>query len=156
MTDKSNSGNTRLKWRTVIGLLALAFVTLAFVMFVTAVMVGYRNGKNTRTSEQRSAFSYIKMLEKAIVRYEQDVGQLPTTEQGFVALQSLPSDLPNQATWAGPYLRTGVSSFDDPWRNPYQYISPGKHGHSFTIWSYGPDGIDNTGDEIGSWMNRFP
>ena len=145
----SHSVNIGRKWKTLIGLHALALVILA-----VSVIVVHRKDANTWTHSHTSAFNYIKLIQSGVEAYEQDVGQLPTTEQGLTALLSPPPDLPKPATWGGPYIRD--RSFDDPWRNPYQYISPGKNGHSFTIWSYGPDGIDNTGDEIGSYMDRFP
>jgi len=62
-----------------------------------------------------------------------------------------PSDLTNPAAWEGPYLqeRAGII---DPWGNEYQYMSPGRDGRRFDIWSFGPDGIPDTDDDIGSWM----
>jgi general secretion pathway protein G len=40
----------------------------------------------------------------------------------------------------------------DPWGNPYQLKSPGeKNPDGYDIWSNGPDGQSNTGDDIGNW-----
>ena len=43
--------------------------------------------------------------------------------------------------------------FKDPWGHDYQYEYPPTHGkgESPDIWSLGPDGEDNTEDDIVSW-----
>ena len=35
--------------------------------------------------------------------------------------------------------------------NPYQYRYPSAHGVKYDIWSYGPDGMDGTQDDICNW-----
>jgi hypothetical protein len=41
----------------------------------------------------------------------------------------------------------------DPWGNDYQYACPAERGSGeFDIWSWGPDGEDNTEDDICSWV----
>jgi len=57
------------------------------------------------------------------------------------------------SAWSGPYVAETVS-FIDPWGAPYQYVSPGKNGRAFEIWSFGPDGIAGTEDDIVHWINR--
>ena len=43
-------------------------------------------------------------------------------------------------------------SLIDPWKHEYKYTTPGKHNpSSYDVWSVGPDGVDDTGDEIGNW-----
>ncbi len=40
----------------------------------------------------------------------------------------------------------------DPWGNPYKYVFPGTHPpFKFDIASFGPDGIENTDDDIANW-----
>jgi len=40
----------------------------------------------------------------------------------------------------------------DPWQNPYKYVYPGTHKpYKYDLWSSGPDGIDNTDDDIANW-----
>ena len=44
----------------------------------------------------------------------------------------------------------------DPWDNPYQYMSPGIHNpDGFDVWSFGPDGINGTQDDIGNWNQEL-
>ena len=131
--------------------------TLLEVMLVLFILVSLAAMTVTvvRGTQQKAriqmAISYINLLENCIERYEQDIGQPPTTQQGLAALLSPPDDLPNPADWAGPYLKDKAKS-RDPWGNEYQYISPGTHSrNSFEIWSFGPDRIDGTSDDITSW-----
>jgi general secretion pathway protein G len=45
---------------------------------------------------------------------------------------------------------------EDPWGNPYQYVSPGRDGRAFDIISLGADGREGGEDEdadIGSWQS---
>ena len=98
------------------------------------------------------ALDYIRTLVNAVKSYQRDTGQIPTTEQWLEVLVNKPSDMP-EGIWMGPYL-SNVRPNPDPWGNAYQYRSPNRHREvpSFEIWSYGPDGIDDTSDDIGSWM----
>ena len=104
------------------------------------------------TEKRNNAFAYIKTLDTAIQLYDIDIGQPPTNEQWLEALVIAPPNLPNSARWGGPYIEVFTSSID-PWGNEYQYRTPGYNGRKFDIWSYGPDGISGTDDDIGSWMN---
>jgi general secretion pathway protein G len=41
----------------------------------------------------------------------------------------------------------------DPWGNQYRYEYPGKYQTDYPdIWSYGPDQMDGTDDDIGNWV----
>ena len=94
----------------------------------------------------------IKSLEEALGLFKLDNGFFPSTEQGLKALVSKPETgrIPTKFA-AGGYLRKMP---DDPWGNPYVYISPGIHSRDFDLISYGADG-EPGGDEfdadIQSW-----
>ena len=69
----------------------------------------------------------------------------PSTEEGLKILLK-PSSSP---TWKGAYLEKEPR---DPWKKPYKYASPGTHNTAgYDIWSAGPDGQDNTDDDVGNW-----
>jgi len=95
----------------------------------------------------------IDSLMTGVKTYRLDVGDFPTTEQGLQALRVRPAGLAKPERWSGPYLPEDVPL--DPWHHPYHYRYPSKH-NTFEpdIWSLGPDGIDGTADDIGSWMNK--
>ena len=78
--------------------------------------------------------SQIVGFEKALQQYRLDVGRFPSTEQGLQALLIKPS---NVTKWDGPYLEKALPQ--DPWGNPYVFVSPGEHG-DFDISSTGRDG----------------
>ena len=131
-------------------------IEVMVVLFILVTMAGLAvvavQGR-LDLANRRAAYTYIKSLETAVKGYELDMGRPPTTEQGLQALVTVPADAPNPGSWAGPYIESTATS-KDPWRNDYQYMSPGRDGRSFDIWSVGYDGIDGTDDDIGSWMSR--
>jgi general secretion pathway protein G len=97
-----------------------------------------------------AAKTQIEALQQAIAAYQLSVGNLPTAAQGLEALRHPPADLPNPSKWDGPYLQKEVPL--DPWNNPYRYMAPGAHNpDSFDVWSFGPDGMHGTDDDIGTW-----
>ena len=132
-------------------------VEVMIVLFILVTMAGlavYALQGQRQKANRQNAYIYIKTLENAIDLYEANVGYPPTTAQGLQALIACPPDLPNQAAWAGPYIKDSATS-KDPWGMDYDYASPGNNGRAFDIWSYGPDMINGTEDDIGNWMPRI-
>ena len=129
-------------------------MVLFIIVMIASVGVVAVTGQRDK-ARQRTAFAYVKTLETAINRYDGDMGRPPTTEQGLLALTQCPADVHNPDDWAGPYIQNNATS-RDPWGNEYQYASPGRgDGRSFDTWSFGPDGIDGTDDDIGSWKGSL-
>ncbi len=93
----------------------------------------------------------IENISMALKKFKMDNGFYPSTEQGLEALAEKPSvgKIPKN------YPENGYMSSipDDPWMNPYIYISPGEH-EDFEVISYGADGEEG-GDgfdaDIKSW-----
>jgi general secretion pathway protein G len=88
----------------------------------------------------------IRALEAALNLYKLDNYVYPTTDQNLDALIAKPSS-PEPPNWKeGGYLdRLPL----DPWKQPYQFLSPGAHG-SIDIYSHGPD-QQPSDDDIGNW-----
>ena len=124
--------------------IGVLMVLFSLLLMTTTSTINYSHNR---------AFNFVKTLERVIDLYTLDVGQPPTTEQGFQALIAPPPDLPNPNVWDGPYIRPEAWLLD-PWGNEYRYASPGRDGRPFDIWSVGLDGIDGTDDDIGNWMER--
>ena len=143
---------TRKKHSPQRGGFTLLELMLVFFILVTISGVGIVaiTGQRDKARE-RTARIYVNTLNTAVKRYDGDVGRPPTNEQGLAALVQCPADLHNPDDWAGPYIDSTAKS-TDPGGNEYQYVSPGRDGRSFDIWSYGPDGIGETSDDIGSWQ----
>ena len=89
----------------------------------------------------------IRALEAALNLYKLDNYVYPTTDQGLEALVEKPSS-PEPPNWKeGGYLdRLPL----DPWKQPYQFLSPGTHG-VIDIYSLGVDQQPDSEDDIGNW-----
>ncbi|MDR3199405.1 MAG: type II secretion system major pseudopilin GspG [Planctomycetaceae bacterium] len=133
------------------GFTLIEVLTVIFILLVlaSAAVVAYRGTQEKANID--STVLYVKNLSSALEMYQAHVGRFPTTEQGLSALLNPPSDLSNPARWSGPYLKDSAAAVD-PWGNPYQYVCPGTRTRDgYDIWSFGPDGNDNTDDDIGNW-----
>lgn len=131
----------------------LVEVMIILLILMTLAGVGILAVGNTlKNAQKREAAIKIGEFKTPIELFRLNVGRLPTTEEGLNALLVCPSSLPNPEKWGDePYL--SISAIPaDPWGNPYQYVQPGTHSsQDWEIWSFGPDGIDGTEDDIGSW-----
>lgn len=124
---------------------------LLVVMVIIGLLAGYVGPRffgQIGKSEVKVTRAQIDALQKSLDQYRLDVGHYPSTEQGLAALVAKPAD---EARWAGPYLSKALPK--DPWRNDYQYKSPGEHGE-YDLFSYGRDGrLGGEGEDadIVSW-----
>lgn len=88
----------------------------------------------------------IRALEAALNLYKLDNYVYPTTDQGLEALVEEPAS-PEPPNWkSGGYVDRLPM---DPWKQPYQYLSPGANGE-IDIYSLGPDQTPSE-DDIGNW-----
>jgi len=92
----------------------------------------------------------IERAANALEMYNLDVGHYPTEAEG--GLEALRAGPPGAGdAWAGPYLEEPPT---DGWGNPLHYEPPDPdhlndfRGHTYRIWSVGPDGIDGTPDDV--------
>lgn len=100
------------------------------------------------SANKQAAQVQVNALESAIDLYQTTTRQYPTSLDDLV---TAPSDAKVAARWAGPYLKEN-RALVDPWDNPYKYNAKGtKSGTGYDVWSIGPDGQDNTDDDIGNW-----
>ena len=125
---------------------------LLVVMVIIGLLAGFvapRYFAQVGKSRVKAAHAQIDALDKALEQLRLDVGRLPTTEEGLVALNTAPSGM---TSWAGPYLKKAVPL--DPWGHPYVYAQPGTHQNDFDLMSYGRDGqLGGTGEDedITNW-----
>lgn len=93
----------------------------------------------------------IQSLTSALKMYRLDNGIYPSTEQGLQALVRKPGTGEIPRNWkSNGYLERLQK---DPWKNDYQYLSPGLHGE-IDVFSYGADGQpggDGIKADIGNW-----
>jgi general secretion pathway protein G len=136
-TPRSETGFTLLE-------LLVVLVILGLLVGIVAPRFFGQVGK----SEVKAAAAQIRALEDALDQYRIDVGRYPTTEQGLAALSVQPT---GEARWQGPYLKKEAPN--DPWGNPYQYLSPGERGEVdlFSLGKDGQPGGNGEAADIGNW-----
>lgn len=135
-------------------------VVLAILVLLVS-MVGPRILGSKEKADINAAKTQIKMLMGALDHYKVDMPDYPDTEMGLLALIEDPTteEGDTKSKWDGPYVQ-GSTIPKDPWDHDYQYEYPGTHGNTKSkkktpeIWSFGPDGQENTEDDIVSWTGE--
>ncbi len=120
-------------------------LVLVILVVLGALSVGIVTGTKKRANKD-AARVQIGLFDSPIDTFHMHCNRYPSS---LSDLWQSPSDTAIASDWAGPYLDKAGT---DPWKNQYQYVTPGKHNtDSYDIWSYGPDGQDGTEDDIGNW-----
>lgn len=126
-------------------LLEIMVVVLIIGLFATFIVVSV--GGKPHEARIAKVKSDIAVLSQALETYKLHNFHYPNTDQGLPALMAQPDGEDN---WKGSYIDRLQ---DDPWQNPYQYLSPGEHG-KYDIFSYGADGEpggDEQDTDLGNW-----
>jgi general secretion pathway protein G len=128
---------------------AFTLIELMLVLVILATLAAIVVPKFAKRSEQAkiaAARTQIENLGTAFALYEIDNGSYPTTQEGLAAL----SQMGPQGT---RYLERSVEN--DPWGRPYVYRCPGMHNtDGYDLYSFGPDGMEGTDDDIDNWSAR--
>lgn len=133
---RRNSGFTLLEMVIVLGIIAMILGGAIFAMRGI--------GESAKFSQAESDF---KTIDTSLMSYKLLAGNYPTTQQGLRALVEKPTSTPVPRRWS--QLSTKVPL--DPWKNEYGYRFPGKKKASEPeIFSKGPDGLENTADDLSS------
>ena len=107
------------------GFTLIEMIVVIFIIGLLATWVAPKFLGQTDKAQVVKAKADIQSLETALDLYKLDVGSYPSTEQGLMALVTPPTSEKEAARWReGGYLKkTKISN--DPWGNPYVYVSPG-------------------------------
>ena len=136
------------------GFTFIEIMVVVVIIGILATLVGTAVIGRIDDANEAKAKSDIATLQGALQLYKLDNGNYPTTEQGLDALVKPPAQVDTteeMTTWKqGGYIEGGKLPMD-PWRNPYQYLSPGVNNESYDIWSMGKDGESGTEDDMQSW-----
>ncbi len=134
--------------RATVGFTLIEVMVVLFILLsIAAVGVGsYR--AQMESSRIKTTDAYVNStLATAIKSFELSVGRLPSELNDLMVCP----DGVSEQKWGAPYLEDRAAT-EDPWGSSYQYITPGNRSNSgFDVWSYGPDGMDGTNDDIGNW-----
>lgn len=136
--------------RAAAGFTLLELLVVLTILVMLAALVGPPVLKQLDKAKVDSARVQIKDLENAAGIFKLDVGRYPTTQEGLEALIAPPGSVKG---WNGPYLSKSKALPLDPWKHPYQYEAPGKHG-DVDIYSLGADsaaGGEGLNADIGNW-----
>lgn len=133
------------------GFTLLEVIIVVVIIGLLATMVVQNLSGRVEEAKVTKAKADIQALESALNLYKLDNFRHPTTEQGLRALVERPTLPPEARNWKdGGYVSRLPQ---DPWNNPYQYLSPGEHG-AFDVFSLGADGKaggDGENADIGNW-----
>ena len=129
-------------------LVEVLLVLVILVIIGSLAVTAY--GPIQRKANINAAKAQIESLESTLRFYRADLNDYPATSQGLESLREAPADLVDPNKWQGPYLEDPVPL--DPWGNPYQYEYPGQYSQDKPdIWSFGPDGVNGSEDDVGNW-----
>ena len=133
------------------GFTLIEIMVVVVIMGILAALVVPKLMGRSDDARIVAAKQDVATVMQALKLYKLDNQRYPTTEQGLQALIAKPTSGPSADGWkTGGYLDKLPK---DPWRNPYQYLSPGIKGE-IDVFSLGadgqPGGVGNDAD-IGSW-----
>lgn len=121
------------------GFTLLEIIVVVFILSLLVAIVAPKIIGKTDDARISAAKVQIRNFETALKLFKLDNGFYPGTEQGLDALIKKPATGKIPANYKeGGYLEQNKIP-QDPWGNPYVYLSPGLHG-DFDIISYGADG----------------
>jgi general secretion pathway protein G len=123
---------------------------MVIVLGIIAVLMGGSIaliGKVKEGAKLQRVGADFNAISSSLEIYHNNAGFYPSTQQGLKALVTRPSGSPAPKRWTS----VAKSVPTDPWGKEYGYRFPGKRdNNSFEIFSSGPDGMDNTADDLSS------
>lgn len=133
------------------GFTLIEIMVVVVIIGMLAAVVGPRVFGNVDKANIAKVKSDIRGIESALNLYRLDNFNYPSTDQGLDALVNQPGGAPEARNWAeGGYMQRIPN---DPWGNPYQYLSPGEQGE-IDIYTLGKDGASGgTGSaaDLSNW-----
>lgn len=121
------------------GFTLLEIMVVVFILSLLVAIVAPRIIGRTDDARVTGARIQIRNFETALKLFKMDNGFYPDTQQGLDALIEKPATgrMPQKYKEGGYWEEKKIPQ--DPWGNPYFYVSPGLNG-DFDIISYGNDG----------------
>ena len=146
----SGSGNTsRARFGTHRAFTLIELLLVLVILGILAAVVVPKFSGRTEQARVTAATTQISTFGTALDSFEVDNGYYPKGKSGLMDLVQQPRDAQN---WKGPYLKDIPN---DPWQKPYVYQAPGKHNvTSYDLASMGPDGRENTEDDVTNWQAK--
>ena len=133
------------------GFTLIEIMVVVVILGILAALVVPNILGNVDEARATAAQQDIRAIESALDMFRLDNFRYPSTEEGIEALVTRPVD-PNIKKWK-PYFKKLPN---DPWGNPYQYLSPGTQGE-IDIYSFGADGQpggEGVNADVGNWSSN--
>ncbi|MEM1185620.1 MAG: type II secretion system major pseudopilin GspG [Planctomycetota bacterium] len=134
---------------TLIEVLIVLVIVLALSGLVGVAIFGRQDEAKLKLAE-----TDLNNIEKAMEFFRLDFERFPTDDEGVAVLWDSSlldvEDEAEEAKWEA-YLREPIPT--DRWGNEWGYRSESEYGQDFDLWSNGPDGEEDTEDDITSWAN---
>lgn len=133
------------------GFTLIEILVVVVILSVLAVLIVPRIMDRPDEARVIAAKSDIRAIVSALKLYKLDSGVYPSTEQGLQALVKKPEIGAIPRNWKSSGYLDRMPR--DPWKNDYQYLSPGLHG-DIDVFSFGADGQpggEGVNADIGSW-----
>ena len=134
------------------GFTLIELMVVLVILGVLAALIAPKLMDRPDEARKIAARQDIATVVQALKLYRLDNLRYPSTEQGLQALVTRPVIAPVPGNWkAGGYLEKLPN---DPWGQPYVYLSPGRHSEIDVI-SLGADGQpggEGNDADIGNWM----
>ena len=131
------------------GFSLLEIMVVVAIIAILSVAVVMNVGGTVADAAVARAKSDVQTLSSALQNYNMKNHAFPSTQQGLEALVTKPSGEPDAKNWS-QYVQKLP---DDPWGQPYQYLSPGQHG-DYDVYTLGKDGRpggEGVNADIGNW-----
>ena len=129
------------------------FLEIMFVVVIIGILAAIVGPNLVGKSEKAritTTKAQMNSIQTALQAFEMNVGRFPTTEEGLDALVKCPSDV-SEDMWDSPYLEEIPK---DAWDNAFVYKYPGDNAIYYDLYSYGPDGQEETEDDITNWKKE--
>lgn len=121
--------------RRTAGFTLIEILVVVFIIGLLATIVSVNVIGQTDNARMVKAKADLKEIEQGLHLYKLDNASYPTTEQGLAALVQKPSSGPQPRKYnPDGYIQ---KTPEDPWGNPYVYLSDGQ---SFVLRCLGGDG----------------
>lgn len=137
------------------GFTFIEIMVVVAILAILAALVVPRIMGRTDDAKRTAAKVQIRNIEGALQLYKLDNGVYPTTEQGLKALVEKPSVGVIPKKWKiGGYL---PKLPEDPWGNPYKYLSPVQRGDlkiDYEVTSLATDG-EVGGEGVNADINNW-
>ena len=122
------------------GFTLLEILVVVLIISILATVVGVQVARRPGQARVAAAKAGIGTLETALDLYRMDNGRYPTSEQGLKALLEAPRVPPLPKNYSEDGYLKKPSQLQDPWKNDYVYLIPGRRNQRYEILTYGADG----------------